>query len=287
MKKILIFFLSYQNFLFCQFNPVSLISGQINNRQLDNNLEVGTISGNISVSPTGSATYNIPLELPKGVGDISPKISISYNQQSTNGLLGFGWSVDGLSSIMRTTNSLYYDEYKSSINLDIYDAISLDNQRLLPISGGILSNGSIYGFEIEDYTRVEITTGGINGSSPEIFEVKKDNGIIAQYGGNNSFMQSTSGIKYIWRLNKMYDNSGNYINYVYGNRGPNYTGESYIDYIEYTGNTILGIAPQIKIKFNYGLFTKLPYSYVCGNEVSRELILTSIDIYVSNIKIRV
>ena len=46
------------------------------NRSLDNSYAVGTIIGEANVSQTGGATYQIPIEVPKGVAGFQPDISI-------------------------------------------------------------------------------------------------------------------------------------------------------------------------------------------------------------------
>ena len=63
-------------------------------RSLNNFYAVGTIIGEANVSQTGGATYQIPIEVPKGVAGFQPDISISYSSQSGAGLLGYGWSLN-------------------------------------------------------------------------------------------------------------------------------------------------------------------------------------------------
>ncbi len=57
--------------------------------------------GTLGVSKMGAATYSIPIQAPKGVAGLQPTLSLNYDSQSTaDGLLGVGWSLGGLSSIM-------------------------------------------------------------------------------------------------------------------------------------------------------------------------------------------
>ena len=51
---------------------------------------VGSIEGAVEVGGLGSATYSIPIETPSGICNMQPGISITYNSQSSNGVLGWG-----------------------------------------------------------------------------------------------------------------------------------------------------------------------------------------------------
>lgn len=62
---------------------------------------VGAIGGNVDISTLGGATYSIPIQIPDGIDGMQPNLSIVYNSQSGNGLLGWGWNIGGLSSITR------------------------------------------------------------------------------------------------------------------------------------------------------------------------------------------
>ena len=45
---------------------------------------VGTIAGSGSVGGLGGAVYNIPIQVPEGLGGLQPSLSIAYNSQGGN-----------------------------------------------------------------------------------------------------------------------------------------------------------------------------------------------------------
>lgn len=89
------------------FPPSAGITGGPN-PTIDNGV-VGAIGGTVNISALGGAVYSIPLLMPPGIGNMIPNIAITYNNQAGNGLLGWGWNLSGLSSIVRTGQTLFHD----------------------------------------------------------------------------------------------------------------------------------------------------------------------------------
>ncbi|RTL57720.1 MAG: hypothetical protein EKK46_02610, partial [Rhodocyclaceae bacterium] len=44
------------------------------------------LGGQFSVNETGAATYTVPIQVPPGTAGIEPKLALSYNSQTGNGL---------------------------------------------------------------------------------------------------------------------------------------------------------------------------------------------------------
>jgi hypothetical protein len=53
------------------------------------------------VSPTGSFETSIPLDLPPGINGARPNLSLDYDSNAANGILGIGWSLGGLPVLAR------------------------------------------------------------------------------------------------------------------------------------------------------------------------------------------
>ena len=79
---------------------------------------------------------------------MQPDISLQYNSLSGGGLLGVGWSIQGLSSITRCAQTLDQDEIRHGIDFSYDDRYCLDGQRLIAITGTDGGEGTKYRTEI-------------------------------------------------------------------------------------------------------------------------------------------
>jgi len=142
--------------------------------------------GNLSVSLTGGAQYDIPIMVPPGIKDIVPEVALTYNSQSGNGIAGYGWNLRGISIISRIKSSKFHDDKIDAIDYDIYDRFALDGQRLMLKSGNYGGNGSEY--QTESYSNLKITSHGVSSYGaqygPQYFIVAYPDGSKAYYGVN-------------------------------------------------------------------------------------------------------
>jgi len=95
--------------------------------------QVGATPGSFAVSPSGAATYTIPIIVAPGVNGMQPNLALVYNSQGSNGLLGMGWALSGLSVIHRCGATIELDGFKGGVNYDANDRFCLDGDRLIRV----------------------------------------------------------------------------------------------------------------------------------------------------------
>lgn len=240
---------------------------------VDKSKEVGTIVGTVDVTETGSANYVIPIEVPKGIVGLEPAVSINYNSQFANGLMGYGWNVAAFSAISRCGKSYYYDNVTEAPQLSSSDNLMLDGQRLLLISGQNLVDGAKYRMEYDPFT--EITYKVVN--SVLCFVVRTKDGMTKVFGStSDSNIGASSGSTLFWVLSKVTDKNGNTINYKYDEIVNN--GEFYLTKIEYAGNR--------SVEFAYETRSDKQKTYFAGAQINNNKILKSISTYIGQTRIR-
>jgi len=241
----------------------------------------GTLPGEIVVDNTGSATYAIPLNVLPGTGGMKPELSLMYSSRGGNGTMGLGWSMAGLSKIVRGGQNLFYDEAVTAVEMtvdgttgELSDRFSLDGQRLVDVDTDNMywkSTGTQeYRTAVESFSRIRAL--GVSGNGPASFTVETKDGHKMTYGNTTISPNSRlilNGSVFSWMLSRIEDTLGNYIDFQY--RTDLGTNSPVIDYIDYTGNTAQSLTPYNRIKFYYK--TSSPARpdvnsiYVLGNEL--------------------
>jgi hypothetical protein len=178
-------------------------------RSLNQAYAVGATAGEAGVSPTGAAVYQIPITVIPGTGGVQPTISITYNSQSNNGLVGYGWNLNAVSVITRVGKTIYHDGSVAAPQLTTSDNLMFDGQRLMRASGTNLTASSTYKTEIESFLAITCKKFG----SYLGFEVKNKEGWVLEYGSTaDSYIKPKDGTEaYAWLLKKATDANGNYI----------------------------------------------------------------------------
>lgn len=214
---------------------------------------VGAIGGVVDVGGLGAATYSIPLELPEGIKGIQPNLSITYNSQSGNGLLGWGWTLGGLSAISRVAENLFLDNRKKGVNFD-KDRFALDGQRLIANDGIYGNNLAEYRTEVDGMSKIVSYTEDTIVNGPAKFKVWTSDGLVMEYGftpdSKIAYKISNDAKEYevaLWLLSKVQDREGNYMTFEYGKGGAHYC----VKKISYTGNANANLYPRYVLTFEY------------------------------------
>jgi len=115
----------------------------------------GEVRGGVRVSSAGSAIYEIPIAVPPGTAGMTPALSLLYNSNLDNGLVGLGWFLRGTTSrVTRCDKTFVQDGIVHRVNYTVTDRFCLDGQRLVLASGTYGGNGAEYRKAIDDFSRI-------------------------------------------------------------------------------------------------------------------------------------
>jgi len=195
MKKIILLYSVFSVLNLFSQNYTSKTAGQ----PTGNSQEVGITAGQLSVSLTGGATYQIPIAVAPGINGIAPQIALGYNSQGGNGVAGYGWNISGVSAITRISSTKFHDNFIDGVDFDSYDRFALDGQRLILKSGTYGTDGAVY--ETENFSTLKVVSYGTHpdGSNygPQSFKVFYPDGTVSTFGGTLS-----SRTKNLWSINE-------------------------------------------------------------------------------------
>ncbi|MFV0376510.1 MAG: RHS repeat-associated core domain-containing protein [Mangrovibacterium sp.] len=224
---------------------------------IDQSKGVGEIPISAGTSPSGGVTYQVPIDVYPGPKGSQPQLALTYNSQGTNGPLGVGWTLSGLSKITRINRSIYYDGASAGINMTCDDAFTLDGIRLIKLS--TTTTAIRYESEQGQIKAIAYISGGVI----SYFDVLYPNGKKAVYG----FTTNTSSQYLEYPLTKISDLQRNTINYAYG--GSNHY---YIVSISYGDNA----GASVSFEYDYTRPDAF-YTYSGGTQVYENRRLTKIN----------
>ena len=252
----------------------------------NNGCVVGSLGGTVNVGAMGGLVYTIPLELPSGINGMQPQLAITYNNQAGNGLLGWGWSLDGLSSITRTGKTIYHDGEMTAADLSSNDRFLLDGKRLIEVAD--YTDSAEYRIEQDEMSKImayyRYEQGGLFGYGTikvlDHFTVWISDGLVMEYGATEDSWiepQNEDDHALCWLLNKVSDRNGNSIVYHYHEDQTH--GENYLQSIEYTVNETQETTAQFVVSFEYNLNrTDFEQYYINGNKILFRHLLTHINV---------
>jgi RHS repeat-associated protein len=253
--------------------------------------------GSFAVSQDGAATYTYPIWVPRGRKGIEPLLAITYNSRRENGVLGVGWSVQGLSSINRCKHDLARDGENSAIAFQANDSFCLDGQRLVPFDSKTNqpSGATQYGpqgmeFRTEEGSFIRITGSPPDGLGPVSFEVDYKDGRRFLYGTTQdsrleSIAYPSGKVRLAWALSEVRDLFGNNLTIQYCADGAQYCKDGHEqlpETIQYTGTVDHSLLPQRTVTFHYETRPDISQSFVSGYELRSTQRLTAITLSAPN-----
>lgn len=231
----------------------------------DTSKAVGATTGELNVDKSGALNYSIPLWTTPGTAGMAPQISLNYSSQSGVGIAGFGWSLGGVSSITRGPQTISIDGKNKGVTLTGDDRFYLDGQRLIKISGTYGAAGSEYRTELDSITKIVAQSSA--GTGPAWFKAWTKAGLIIEFGNtaNSAFDAYGKSEKIHWRVNRISDTAGNYMDFVYAG---DTAGDHHhrLSRINYTGNG--SVAPYASLRFEYENRSDASEGYVAGAPVA-------------------
>ncbi|MDM8162216.1 FG-GAP-like repeat-containing protein, partial [Labilibaculum sp. K2S] len=230
-------------------------------RTLNTGYQVGSIPGSLTASANGSSNYQVPIQVPPGVNGLVPSLSVNYNSGSSNGLLGYGVNLTGISFISRGANSFIQDGNSKKVDYNTSDALYLGGSRLILVSGTYGAANSEYRLDNSNKVRVNLY-----GSTTSIyFKVWMPNGRTYLYGNDSNSRLSGSSGNLRWYVKSISDYDGNSISYSYINDTYGFR----INQISYAGNAI---------NFEYASRDDKITQYFEGLEIKQHKILSKIKV---------
>ena len=234
--------------------------------------------GELQISNSGSATYNLPIAMPPSIKNVAPIINLTYSSGVRGGIAGQGWNINSISTISRMATRRDIEGFVDGVDFDDNDKLALDGQRLLLKTGTYWANGSTYETEYKSNTKIELKIESLI----TFFIVTTPDGSRIWYGSKGSGAYQNATSINAWYIVHFEDTYGNGIDYNYSNVVYNSTNQLYIDTITFSGNVTAGIASQNKIKFNYRNSKRVERDYIKGAPVYATKILDNIQVLANN-----
>ncbi|MCO6435512.1 MAG: VCBS repeat-containing protein [Phycisphaerae bacterium] len=163
---------------------------------------------------SGSGSYSVVLQLPKGPAGFGPSLSLQYHTGNGNGVFGLGWRLSGVTTICRNIDHglpLYVeapngvdDDFDGVVDnpgeIDRYSGVDLEE--LVPLADGTFRSESESRF-----LRYERTPSG--------WLTREKKGIAHEFGATPSARIEDNSRVFAWLLDRTTDLHGNAVEYRY------------------------------------------------------------------------
>jgi RHS repeat-associated protein len=246
----------------------------------------GSTPGQLNVSNTGAATYDIPIWMPGGPNGVQPSLALHYDSRREQGIVGPGWAISGLGAIYRCNKTYAQDTSPAPVALAAGDGYCLDGGRLRLTGGTYGADSSTYETETADFSQAMAYNS--TGNGPGYFFVRGKNGLIYEYGNSNDggasntarITASGSSTAYQWRLNKVRDRNGNNYIVTYGTGQSGSAGIGVPLSISYTPTSSGAGTYRYSVTFTYMADTPdgTESGYVAGGRTINNNLLTRVEI---------
>nr|WP_275402638.1 RHS repeat-associated core domain-containing protein [Streptomyces sp. SID13031] len=252
--------------------------------------EAGYLPGQVKVSTSGEAAYDVALDVPAGPGGLQPSLGLHYSSRAGNGVAGVGWSVSGLSAIGRCGETVASEGRQTGVSFRNADSsegdgdrFCLDGQKLVAVDGVYGASGTEYRTETESFTKV--LSGPSDGSGPTWFKVWLKDGRVREYqpkaaprwSANVSGFTSGAAVRFAYPVTQESDRSGNVIDYSYILTSPGTAPgvELLLDKVSYS--KLSGAERLRSVKFNYSeKRADESFSWMSGVKLEQKRLLTSV-----------
>ena len=250
---------------------------------------VGKIDGSFAVSPSGAATYDVPITVPPGTAGMQPELALRYDSQGPNGPLGVGFALSGQSAIARCPSDRGRDGAIRAVQIDRGDRLCLDGERLVAVAGAYGMPGSEYRTERESWARI-VGLGSADPTDPDAgareFRVEGRDGRIRFYGSTDDSRIEAQGTRRVrlWALARIEDRSGNVLRYRYLEDVDG--GEFELARIDYGENAAVGSAPYASVRLVWEDRPDPESGYVAGSLVSATRRLAALETWYGEERVR-
>jgi RHS repeat-associated protein len=257
----------------------------------------GMTLGEGTVTANGQSNYVIPIESLVGRGKVQPDLALRYESDTPNGILGVGWTLGGLSTIIRCRRTAAEDEIAEAVSFSDADRFCLDGRRLVLFedepSSAYGTLNSTYRTQRDIHAKIVITA--IDSLGPTEFKLYAKDGWIYTYGGSTASVQGqrvqfshgglgeivedySEQVRFAWNISRVEDRLGNFMTFTYNIDEDDHSYEHLISSIAYTGSDPLDLAPRRTVEFSYEPREDDSVFYVSGFKLKRTKRLSRISL---------
>lgn len=149
-----------------------------------------SVSG--SVGDDGQAHASVPILVPPGRSGMEPRLALSYVSGGSDGPMGPGWSLSGLSAITVCPATIELDGVESRRPFEGKPVFCLDGQRLVPTESSCTpihpctDPFEMGQFRLANSVDVRVHLEGDLGTRESTFTVYTRDGTVRRYGGSEN-----------------------------------------------------------------------------------------------------